>query len=208
MEIIPSIIAGNFDEVREKIARVENLVDWVELDVMDGAFVPNVTWQTPDDLKSLTGQTKLSAHLMTVAPETIAEDWQEVTDRIIVHLEAINDLDGLIERQSPHCPLGVALNLITPVEKVFPYLDQIKWVQLMSIARTGFGDEPFDNRVLTKIEILKNERPEIKLIVDGGINLIVAQELMASGVDALVIGSQIWGAADPAQAIQDFQALS
>ncbi|OJI09267.1 MAG: ribulose-phosphate 3-epimerase [Candidatus Vogelbacteria bacterium CG10_big_fil_rev_8_21_14_0_10_49_38] len=208
MKTTPSVIAKNFDEVRTKIALVDGLVEWAELDVMDGVFVPNVTWQIADDLRLLEGKTKLSAHLMIEAPETVVEDWQSGADRLIVHLEATDDMDGLIERQSVHCPLGVALNLATPVAQIFPYLDRVKLVQLMSIARTGFGGELFDETVFDKIKILKKGYPDVKIIVDGGISLEIAQKLLTAGADELVVGSAIWNAPDPVAALRQFQTLS
>ena len=207
VEIIPSIIASDFAEVKSKLSRLEGLVNWVELDVMDGVFVPNHTWQTADDLNAIDGKTKISAHLMVEYPETIVEDWQEVADRIVLHYESTNDLDKIIDNIGPHVGLAIALDLRTPVEKIYEYLGKIKTVQLMSIVRTGFSGEKFDERVFEKIRTLKTNWPDVKIIVDGGINLENGKRLIEAGVSGLVVGSQIWSAPSVEEAIKKFQSL-
>lgn len=207
VEIIPSIIASDFTEVKAKLSRLEGLVNWAELDVMDGVFVPNHTWQTADDLNEIDGKTKISAHLMVEYPETIVEDWQEVADRIVLHYESTNDLNKIIDNIGPHVGLAIALDLRTPVEKIYEYLGKIKTVQLMSIVRTGFSGEKFDERVFEKIRTLKTNWPDVKIIVDGGINLENGKKLIEAGASGLVVGSQIWGAPSVEEAIKKFQAL-
>ncbi len=207
VEIIPSIIASDFAEVKAKLSRLEGLVNWAELDVMDGVFVPNHTWQTADDLNEVDGKTKISVHLMVEYPETIVEDWQEVADRLVLHYESTNDLNKIIDNIGPHVGLAIALDLGTPVEKIYEYLGKIKTVQLMSIARVGFSGEKFDERVFDKIRTLKTNWPDVKIIVDGGVNLENGKRLVEAGVSGLVVGSQIWNAPDTGEAIKKFQAL-
>lgn len=207
VEIIPSIIASDFSEVKAKLGLVESFVNWVELDVMDGVFVPNHTWQTADDINELGGKTKISAHLMVEYPETIVEDWQDLVDRLVVHYESTNDFDKIVDNIGPHVGLAIALDLGTPVEKIYEYLGKIKTVQLMSIARVGFSGEKFDERVFEKIKTLKTNWPDVKIIVDGGVNLENGKRLIEAGVSGLVVGSQIWGADNIEEAIKEFQAL-
>ena len=195
MNIIPSIIASDFAEVKEKLTKLEGLVEWVELDVMDGVFVPNVSWQAEEDLREIDGQTKLSAHLMMESPETVVEDWQTLVDRIIIHIESTDQLDSLLSRfdngLNP-CEIGLALELETSLEKVKPYLNKVKIFQLMSIANIGYQGEKFDARVLPKIKELRELASDAKIIVDGGIKPEMVAELSEAGVDALVVGSYIW----------------
>ena len=212
MEIIPSIIADNFEEVETRLIRVEGLIDWVELDIADGVFVPSFTWpmllgQAPEDLKGIEGKTKISAHLMVEHPETLIDDWQEVVDRIIIHYESTDEIEKIIETKGTHIGLGLALELATPVEKIYTYLDKIKLVQLMSIERVGYSGEKFDERVFEKIKTLKTNWPDIKIIVDGGVDLEIGQRLKEVGADGLVVGSHIWNAPNIEEAIKSFQNL-
>lgn len=212
MEIIPSIIASDAEEARTRMVRVEGLVDWVEFDVADGVFVPSFTWpmllgQAPEDLKEVDGKTKISAHLMVEHPETLIDDWQEVVDRIIIHSESTESLDKIIESKGAHISLGIALELSTPVESVYSYLGQIKLVQLMSIERVGYSGEKFDERIFEKIKTLKTNWPDVKIIVDGGIDLEIGKRLKEAGVDGLVVGSRIWNAPNIEEAINNFRSL-
>jgi len=211
MEIIPSIIATEFEEVRAKIKRLEDLVTWVELDVMDGVFVSPLTWptvkggQAPEDLKEIDGKTKISAHLMVEYPETLVEDWHDFVDRIVVHYESTSNLEKIIELIGPHVSMAIALELNTPVEKIFEYLGRVKIVQLMSIERVGYAGEKFDGRVFEKIKTLKTNWPDVKIIVDGGIDLEIAKKLKELGVSGVVVGSRIWQAENIEEAISQFE---
>lgn len=212
MEIIPSIIASDAEEVRTKIARVEGLTNWVELDVADGVFVPSFTWpmmlgQAPEDLREVDGKTKISAHLMVEHPETLIDDWQDFVDRIIFHYESTDEIEKIIERAGAHMSLGIALELSTPVEKIYPYLDKIKLVQLMSIERVGYAGEKFDERVFERIKTLKTNWPDVKIIVDGGIDLDIGKRLEEAGADALIVGSRIWKAPNIEETIKSFKNL-
>lgn len=212
VEIIPSIIANTFSELSDKISRLDGLVDWAELDIMDGTFVPNISWQNENDLKDLNGKIKLSAHLMITNPEMVIEDWQQVVDRIIVHYETTDQIEMLADKfdiKEKHNPieLGLALELGTPVEEIYQFLDRIKIVQLMSVNRLGYHGEKFDERVLDKVITLHHNWPDVKIIVDGGIDLDNGRLLVEAGVSALVVGSRLWQAENLSEAIEKFKLL-
>ena len=97
-EIIPTILVKTFEEVKERIKLVENYVDWVQLDIMDGVFVENLTWNNPEDLKDFKTKVKLEAHLMVQNPEKIIDSWLEVVDRIIIHQESSANIKEIIEK--------------------------------------------------------------------------------------------------------------
>lgn len=205
LEVIPAIIGQNFAEVEEKIARVDELVNWAQLDIMDGIFVPEYTWpfdgtqgrQSSSDLETLNGRIKLEAHLMVKDPEEIVEDWLNVCDRVIFHLEATADTASVLKAiNNSACQAGVALLLETPLEQVEPYLDQVAVVQLMSIATIGHHGEPLDERVYQRISALRAKSPTVTINVDGGVNLANAEKLIAAGADGLVVGSALWQASD------------
>jgi len=212
MQIIPSIMAENLEELKMKLARVDGLVDWVELDVADGVFVPSLTWpqllgQAPEDLKEVEGKIKISAHLMIERPETLIENWYDFVDRIIIHYESTDEINKIIEQKTEHVSLGIALELNTPVEKIYQYLNRIKLVQLMSIERIGYAGEKFDERVFEKIKTLKTNWPDVKIMIDGGIDLEIAEKLKLAGADGVVVGSHIWQAENIEEAIHNFQSL-
>ena len=215
MEIIPSIIAKDFSEVKSKLAGLDGLVNWVELDIMDGVFVPEYTWpinptegrQAAEDLNDIGGKIKISAHLMVEYPETIVDDWQDLVDRLVIHYESTNNIDKIIDSAGPHIGLAIALELHTPVEKIYEYLGKIKTIQLMSIEKVGYSGEKFNESVFEKIKTVKTNWPDVKIIVDGGVNLENGKRLAEAGVSGLVVGSQIWGAENIEQTIKELQSL-
>lgn len=213
LEIIPSIIASDFSDLRERLAQLEGLVTWVELDIMDGLFVPNYTWpfsrvrQAPEELKQVAGRLKLSVHLMVENPEQVIEDWLPVADRIMLHYESTSTLESIVARYGERADLGLVLELDTPVSEIGAYLNDVKVIQLMSIKRTGFSGEQFSDEVFAKIEELKSLKPDIQIIIDGGVSLDNAQDLKIAGATGLVVGSGIWQASSVEEAIRQFQSL-
>ncbi len=215
MEIIPSIIAKDFSDVKSKLTQLDGLVNWAELDIMDGVFVPEYTWplnpaegrQAAEDLNDVGGKIKISAHLMVEYPETIIDDWQDLVDRLVIHYESTNNLEKIIESAGPHIGLAIALELHTPVEKIYEYLGQVKTVQLMSINKVGYSGEKFNESVFEKIKTLKTNWPDVKIVVDGGVNLENGKRLAEAGVSGLVVGSKIWSAPDVKEAIREFKEL-
>jgi ribulose-phosphate 3-epimerase len=206
--IIPGIIGKNFTEVKTKIAQVEGLTDWVQLDIMDGLFVPNYTWQTPDDLNDLGGKIKIEVHLMSESPENFINEWIGVADRVIFHLEATELANEIISQfESAPVKLGIALKLETPVEQVFPYLDKIDMVQLMSIAEIGAHGHDFESVVLNKIIDLRTKWPSGTISIDGGVNLESARQAFDAGADQVVVGSAIWESGNVVETIKQFQNL-
>jgi ribulose-phosphate 3-epimerase len=194
--ILPAIIAKDINELQEKIDQVKDLVSWVQLDIMDGVFVPPVNYLNPNDLKNLKIKPKLELHLMTMNPELKLKDWIDSgVSRILVHAEStahISIYEIVKELKSAKIEVGVALKLntdISEIEDLIPYLDI---VQLMSIAEIGHYGEAFDARVIPKIVSLREKFPSVKIEVDGGINLESAKELLKAGADNLVVGSTIF----------------
>lgn len=211
MEIIPAIVPKNFAELQTRLARLEGLVEWVQVDIADGLFTPDYTWDNAEDLNQLEGQTKLEIHLMVEEPEAVMPDWLRVADRIIVHPESTAKLEQIF-REVNEAPLGtrrlgLALLLETPLETIEPWLSKIKLVQLMGIKEIGHQGEPFDTRVVERVRQLRELAPDVTISVDGGVNLANAKSLAAAGANQLVIGSAIWQAQDPLAALTEFQKL-
>ena len=208
IEIVPAIIGKNFKEIKEKINQVDGLVNWAQLDIMDGLFASSYSWATPEDLKSLDGKIKLEAHLMIEEPENFIADWSGVVDRILVHVEATEKLEEIIKQlQNLPIQLGLVLLAKTPVEALEPYLDRVKHVQLMAIDEIGFHGHPFNEQVINRVKTIRARHPDVTIAVDGGISLENASALLVAGVNNLIIGSAIWNNDDIGKTIKQFQNL-
>jgi len=207
-EIIPSIIAKTFEEVKQKIVLADDQATWVQLDIMDGKFVVPTTWDIPDDLENLDGKTKIEVHLMVKKPEEELKLWMDFADRILVHAEATDFLVTVAESfDGATTKLGVALKIDTPLSVLEDIYGKVDHVQLMSIDVLGHYGAKFDDRIYGRIIEVKKMYPEMKINVDGGITLDNAPKLIAVGADALVVGSAIWDSGDPKEAIKLFQSL-
>ena len=179
-EVIPAIIGSDFKEVARKIALVENLVNWAQLDIMDGLFAPSYSWATPDDLERLDGKIKLEAHLMIEEPEQFITDWSGVVDRILVHVESTERLENIIKQlQTLPIQLGLVLLAKTPVEALDPYLDRVRHVQLMAIDEIGFHGHLFNDKVITRVKTIREKHSDVTIAVDGGVSLANASALLA-----------------------------
>ncbi len=205
-EIIPAIIGQEFTEIRQKIDRVEGLVDWVQIDIIDGIFAPNWSWNRPDDLKSLNGKLKIEVHLMIEQPEQYLNDWLEVADRVLVHYESTDRLEQIFDQLGDNSSrLGLALLASTPVEVLEKFKTKVKHVQLMSIAAIGFHGQPFVNETVGRVASVHSQYPDVTIAVDGGVDLNNALGLVSAGATHLVVGSAIWQSNNLATTIADFK---
>lgn len=201
IELVPSIIAYNLEELNRKLSLLEPVSPWAHLDVVDGRFANTATWQEPADLEAVDGRIKLEVHLMIESPEDTLAEWRAVADRIIIHAESTSQWQEVAEGFSGHPnQLGVALKLETPVTWLDPILSQLKFVHLMSIDEIGYHGRLFDEKVLEKIKDLRAKKSDLIISVDGGINKDNLKSLIAAGANHLIVGAAIWDAADPAQA--------
>ncbi|MDD2730925.1 MAG: ribulose-phosphate 3-epimerase [Candidatus Portnoybacteria bacterium] len=207
MEIIPAIIAKDLGELKNKISQVENLVMAVQLDVMDGVFVPNATWNNPKDLFGFKTNLFLEAHLMVKEPARILDNWlTSPAGRIIVHCETGADMKEIASRvHQAGKEFGVALNPETEVEVLDNFISEIDLVLFLSV-QPGFGGQKFLPKVLPKISRLRQKNLNVKIAVDGGINLSNAKQVKEAGADILVVGSAIFASGDAKEAIARLQA--
>lgn len=209
MEIVPSIIAKTFEEVKQKIAQIDGLVNWVQLDIMDGKFVRPVTWSLADDLENLDGRTKIEAHLMVSEPEEVLKFWMNYVDRILIHVESIDNVSEIIEVfEGKFVKLGIILKIDTPIDILNDFEGKISHVQLMSIDELGHYGAKFDEKIYDRIKTVRVKYPGITIGVDGGITLENAPKLLAAGANNLVIGSAIWESGDVTENIKQFQSLT
>jgi len=234
VEIIPAVypIPKTLKEFRESVSQVTDLVPLIQLDVMDGQFVPSTSWPYGGGEKEFMAMVGKRAYLpegenldyevdlMVKNPEEVIEDWMHLgVRRIIVHVEATEKMENIINDVAAHVTLatsesaevvalGIALNIGTPTERIEPYLDQIEFVQFMGIASIGKQGEPFDERVLKTISTLRNTHPELIISADGGVNFDSAPLLIEAGVNRLVSGSAIGKSESIEEAIRRFKDLA
>ncbi len=214
MILAPSLLAADFLHLENACKIVnESNADWFHLDVMDGRFVPNISFGM-SVIKQLKKVSKkfFDVHLMIVEPEKYAEEFKDAgADGLTVHIEACPHLHRNIQQiKSLGIKAGVAINPSTPVLLLQDIIADIDLVLLMSV-NPGFGGQSFIPHSIQKIKELKtliNEKNSAaKIEVDGGVSLKNAKEILNAGADVLVAGNAIFGSKNPIETIEKFKSL-
>ncbi len=207
--LAPSILAGDHADLRSSLGQIEaSGLSWVHLDIMDGHFVPNLTFG-PQTVAALRPGSALffDVHLMLDNPQHYIEPFAEAgADQITIHVEPDYPVaETLADIRARNCRCGVVLNPDTPAEAARPFLDEVDIVLLMTV-QPGFGGQSFRHDVLPKIEQLARWRKEdnlnYRLEVDGGVDLETAPLCTSRGVDTLVAGTAFFKAADRTEFIR------
>lgn len=200
----PSILSADFGRLERDIRMLnESAAAWIHLDVMDGCFVPNISFGFPvvKAVRRLT-QKMLDVHLMIVEPERYVQRFVEAgADAVTVHLEATEDLGGCLRTiRGAGAKAGISIKPGTPLERLEPWLGEADLVLVMSV-EPGFGGQayiPGSTQRVAELRRMVDARGLATLIeVDGGISAANAGEVYAAGADAVVAGNAVFGAADP-----------
>ena len=207
IQIAPSLLAADFLHLDKAVEIINNYADIFHLDVMDGVFVPNISFGFPViEAIASKAEKPMDVHLMIVEPEKYAERFANVgASMISFHLNATEDPASLLRNiRSWGVKSGLVINPDIPVENLFPYLADADYVLLMSIF-AGFGGQKFIEATYDRIRTLKAEIDrqglDIKIQVDGGVSTSNAKALAEAGAEILVAGSAVFRSSDPADVI-------
>jgi ribulose-phosphate 3-epimerase len=212
--VAPSVLAADFTRLSNEFDMVNRSeADWFHLDIMDGRFVPNITFGMfiVGFMKSM-AQKPLDVHLMIVEPEKYIEAFRKAgADFITVHYEACHHLHRTVQ-QIKECgaKAGVALNPHTPVNLLEDIIEDLDLVLLMSV-NPGFGGQKFIYRTIPRIrqlrEMIITQNTGTLIEIDGGVGLQNAEQILKAGADILVAGSSVFGAAQPLEVISKMKAI-
>lgn len=197
------MLASDYTRMGECVRAVQD-ADWLHLDIMDGHFVPNISFG-PDVVHALRPLTDMpfDVHLMLSHPKRYVQKFADAgADILTFHVECEDDIEETLA-EIERCGMKPSLTLKpgTPVEALFPYLDRLYMVLVMTV-EPGFGGQKFMPEQLEKVRALRARRPELLIEVDGGVNRETAAACRAAGVDVAVAGTSVFRAADITEEIR------
>ena len=210
--IAPSMLSSDFGRLIDEIELInKSNADWFHLDVMDGVFVPNITFGSPVlEIFKNYAKKPLDIHLMIVNPENYIDKFSSYNpDTLTFHIEAVKDISAILKKiKNLNIKAGLAINPDTPIEDLEPYLNEIDMVCLMGVF-PGFSGQKFINKTNSRLRDLKNliesKKSKALIQIDGGVDLSNVKELSRLGADILVSGSCIFKSKNPSKIIDSLK---
>ena len=210
--IAPSMLSSDFGRLIDEIELInKSNADWFHLDVMDGVFVPNITFGSPVlDIFKNYAKKPLDIHLMIVNPENYIDKFSSYNpDIITIHMEAVNDISAVLKKiKNLNIKAGLAINPDTPIKHLEPYINEIDMVCLMGVF-PGFSGQKFINKTNSRLRDLKNliesKKSKVLIQIDGGVDLSNVKELSRLGADILVSGSCVFKSKNPSKIIDSLK---
>jgi ribulose-phosphate 3-epimerase len=205
MIIAPSILAADFGHLQDEVSSIEPYCEWLQLDVMDGHFVPNLSFGAPVG-KCIKTKLLLDAHLMVTNPADRIDEFASIgCGNITFHAEVVTDTTErralMAAIRATGATAGIALNPTTPVSAIDDVVSEIDLVLIMSV-QPGFGGQSFMPEVLEKVKELRATHPDLMIQMDGGIDTKTAPLARKAGANNLVAGSAIFKAKNRKEAIE------
>jgi ribulose-phosphate 3-epimerase len=211
--VVPAIIPRSAEEIKELLPDLSFSPE-VHLDVVDGVFVPFVSWPyepvgKPSDVAEYTDRFTLEVDLMVADPVPSARSWIAAgADMLVFHVETISLSDFVQFAKSVKVSVGVSADNDTPLETLLSYASEADSVQCMGIAKIGSQGQSFDGRAIERIQAVKKQFPRLPVTVDGSVNEQTIAMLSQAGADRFICGSAIVKAHDKREAYQNLMALS
>jgi len=215
MIVVPAINATDKGEAAEKMKIALQLTKLIHLDIVDGQFAANTTWGSPDELKQVIAENKELAnarfelHLMVADPGKVMESWlvTDVVSRVIVHVESMKDFNFISKTCTQYgAELMLAINPATDPSALGPYKEKISHVQVLGVP-PGLPGQEFNKEVINKVKLLRESMPDVKIEVDGGMNLETGKAAREAGADILVSASYLLRSDNPKKAYKQLSNL-
>lgn len=208
--IVPAIIPQSRAHLIESLERVWSFTNAVQIDIVDGAFVPPRSWpytqnESLKEFKPIIDGFSVEVDLMIQAPETVVEHYLEAgVQKVVIHLESTEALESIVALKERYpFELGLCILNGTDIEVLLREIHHADYVQLMGIAEIGSQGVPFDIRVVERIRALKAEFPDLPISIDGSVNKDTLPLLKEAGADRFAVGSAIVSADDPEHAYRE-----
>ncbi|MBD3156480.1 ribulose-phosphate 3-epimerase [Candidatus Peregrinibacteria bacterium] len=205
VHIAPSILSADFGALNKEISTIEAHSDYMHIDVMDGHFVPNLTFGAPV-VRCIQTDTPLDVHLMVENPQHYVDDFASIGLEVLTfHYEAVEYAPSLLKRiRKQGMKAGISVKPNTDITVLKPLLEHLDWVLVMSV-EPGFGGQSFMPAALDKIKWLREKAPDLDIAVDGGINAETGTLCKEAGANILIAGSYIFKADDRLAAIRSLR---